>query len=126
MLFLIDNAKFIKQEHELSSISDKWVYFIKNACNLDHIPDNADTDALKQAYQIAEQHQWTRNELEIYKYQGLQIRKIKGAIDAARSEGEYEKSKQIVIKTYQEGMSLELIAKITDLSIYDLQVICES
>lgn len=126
----IELPKFNKQEHELTSISDKWVYFIKNASNLDHIPDNADTDALKQAYQIAQQHQWTRNELDVYEYQGLQIGKIKGAIDTARGEGkqqgEYEKSRQIAIKAYQEGMSLELIAKITDLSIHDLQAICKS
>jgi predicted transposase/invertase (TIGR01784 family) len=117
----IELPKFIKQEHELNAISDKWVYFIKNASNLEHIPSNTDTEALKQAYQIAQQHHWTRHELDIYEYQGLQIGKIKGAIDTARLEGEYEKSKQIALKAMQQGMPLELIAKITDLTIQQLQ-----
>lgn len=123
----IELPKFIKQENELTSISDKWIYFIKNASSLEHIPDNTDSEALKQAYHIAQQHQWTRNELDIYEYQGLQIGKIKGAIDTAheegKNEGEYEKAKKIALKAHKKGMSLEEISELTDLPVADLQEI---
>lgn len=125
----IELPKFNKQEHELTSISDKWIYFIKNASSLEHIPTNTDTEALKQAYQIAQQHQWSRNELDVYEYQGLQIGKIKGAIDTAhqegklegKQEGEYERAKKIALKAHKKGMSLEEISELTDLPIADLQ-----
>jgi predicted transposase/invertase (TIGR01784 family) len=121
----IELPKFNKQEHELTSISDKWIYFIKNASSLEHIPDNVESEALKQAYHIAQQHQWTRNELDVYEYQGLQIGKIKGAIDTAheegKQEGKLEEKQETALKAYQAGMSLELIAQITDLSVADCQ-----
>lgn len=121
----IELPKFNKQEHELTSISDKWIFFIKNASSLEHIPTNTDTDALKQAYEIAQQHQWTRSELDVYEYQGLQIGKIKGAIDTAhmegKQEGKLEEKYETARKAYQAGMSLELVSQITDLSIAVLQ-----
>ncbi len=125
----IELPKFNKQEHELNLISDKWIYFIKNASSLEHIPDNVGSEALRQAYEIAQQHQWTRNELDVYEYQGLQIGKIKGAIDTAheegkqegKQEGKLEEKYETARKAYQAGMSLDLIAQITDLSVADCQ-----
>ena len=39
-LIFIELPKFNKTEQELISIQDKWVYFIKNAGNLDYMPKN--------------------------------------------------------------------------------------
>ncbi len=86
----IELPKFTKQEHELETISDKWLFFIQQADNLDHIPENADTAALQQAYEIAQQHRWTRQELDVYDYQGLQLGKTRGMIETAHIEGKQE------------------------------------
>jgi predicted transposase/invertase (TIGR01784 family) len=88
----IELLKFTKTESELNSISDKWIYFIKNADDFDHIPEHANTAALKHAYQIATQHTWTKEELDVYDYQGMRDYISWGAIEQAKIEGE-EKGK---------------------------------
>ena len=69
----IELKKFHKAEHELETVADKWIYFIKQANDLDHIPENATTQALKLAYTITEQHKWTSDELAIYESQEMEI-----------------------------------------------------
>jgi len=83
----IELPKFTKQEAELVSAADKWIYFLKQANELDHIPDNTDTPALQQAYQIANQHQWTAQELDIYIDQGIRLGQTRNIIETARAEG---------------------------------------
>ena len=56
----IELPKFTKTENELTCISDKWIYFIKHADDLEQIPEHANTEALKHAYEIAEQYTWTK------------------------------------------------------------------
>jgi len=52
--------KFTKVENELMGILDKWIYFIKNAGNLDYIPKYLDAE-LNRAFEIA-------NEVSDYKF----------------------------------------------------------
>jgi predicted transposase/invertase (TIGR01784 family) len=62
--YFIELSKFTKSEAELTSVLDKWVYFIKHACDLDVVPESADTESLKAAYEVANQFGWNRDELE--------------------------------------------------------------
>lgn len=64
----IELPKFKKKENELNTLIEKWMYFIKNAENLNLIPENVDDEGLKSAYQEADRHNWTREELEEYEY----------------------------------------------------------
>lgn len=86
----IELPKFNKSETELETTADKWLYFIKQADNLNHIPNNADTPALQQAYQIAAQHHWTAEELDIYEAQGLKLGRARNIIETAHIEGKAE------------------------------------
>lgn len=49
---------------ELSEITDKWIFFIKEAENLNVIPENVDDEGLQAAYQDANKHAWDKEELE--------------------------------------------------------------
>ncbi|MEZ5480444.1 MAG: hypothetical protein R3E95_24075 [Thiolinea sp.] len=40
----IELPKFTKELQELTNISDKWVYFVKNAGNFDYVPDTLQAD----------------------------------------------------------------------------------
>lgn len=120
----IELPKFTKQEHELQSVSDKWLFFIKNADNLDHIPEHADTIALQQAYQMAQQHCWTREELDVYDYQGLQLGKTRGIIETAHIEGRLKgqlegklEGKLEVAKNLLAVLDDDSIAKVTGLEL---------
>ena len=56
----IELTKFKKKEKELSTIVDKWTYFIKRAHKLEVIPDNTDDGGLLAAYNEAEKHNWDK------------------------------------------------------------------
>ena len=82
----VELKKFNKTEHELETIAEKWIYFIKHATSLDHIPENANTQALKLAYNIAEQHKWSADELAIYDAQEMELHRRQNVIETARME----------------------------------------
>ena len=84
----IELPKFTKLETELETTADKWIYFIQQADNLDHVPSSADTPALQEAYDIAAQHHWTQEELDIYESQGFAIGKARNSFETARLDGE--------------------------------------
>lgn len=42
----IELPKFTKREHKLTTVLEKWIYFLKHADELGVIPESADTDAL--------------------------------------------------------------------------------
>ncbi len=55
----IELPKFNKTEKELVSNIDKWTYFIKNAEDLEVIPENVD-EGLKQAYEESNKQNWSQ------------------------------------------------------------------
>jgi len=120
----IELKKFKKIEAELETVADKWIYFIQQAIKLDHVPENA-TAALKLAYEIAEQHQWTTEELAIYDAQEMEIHRNQNVIETARmdglaqgiKQGKLENTLTIAKGMLAENLSLEIIAKLTGLTI---------
>jgi predicted transposase/invertase (TIGR01784 family) len=83
----IELRKFNKQESELESIVEKWIYFIKNAGNLAMIPKSAEEiPELKEAYTQATMHTWSQKELEVYEYW-----QIRDATDKVVMERQFEK-----------------------------------
>jgi len=64
----IELRKFKLKEHELKTLTEKWIYFIKNAENLTVLPDNIDDEGLKSAYEEANQYTWSKDELDAYDY----------------------------------------------------------
>ena len=63
-MVFVELPKFNKTEQQLSSMTDKWIYFLKNAANLKNIPETFNNEeAIKQAFQIA--NHFNREELKI-------------------------------------------------------------
>ena len=123
----IELPKFTLTESELETVTDKWIYFLQQAPNLDHIPTNSNTPALQQAYQIAEQHGWTAEELDAYEAQGLKLGKAKNALETAHLDGLAEgerKGKVEVAKTMlSEGFDAATVARITKLTVAEVEQI---
>jgi predicted transposase/invertase (TIGR01784 family) len=125
----IELKKFKKTESELETVAEKWIYFIQQATSLDHIPENANTTALKLAYNIAEQHQWTEEELAVYDAQEMEIHRSQNVIETARIdgmvqgkiegkiEGEQAKAFAIAKGMLAKNLDLEIIAELTGLTI---------
>ena len=71
----IELHKFNKQETELTTIIDQWVYFIKNAENLEVIPESVKDDGLRNAYEDADKHSRRRLILPLSNYVYWHLRK---------------------------------------------------
>ena len=50
--------KFSKEEGELETLAEKWVFFIKNSTGLEVIPENIEDEGLIEAYKDADKHSW--------------------------------------------------------------------
>jgi predicted transposase/invertase (TIGR01784 family) len=78
---------FTKQEHELATQFDKWLYFLKNLATLEDVPAILREDRFKQGFQIAEIANLNREEQRSYERSLMVYRDLKNVIDTAREEG---------------------------------------
>lgn len=84
----IELPKFNKELNQLSTILDKWIYFIQNASDLSIIPkEYEDIQEFQDAFKIATQTTWDKKELEVYEYIGLKEYDEINAIETAQRKG---------------------------------------
>jgi predicted transposase/invertase (TIGR01784 family) len=136
-LNFIELRKFNKTEAQLQSISDKWIYFIKNAENLQIIPEVMTEPEIKEAFETAEQHNWSEEDMYVYDYwsgkkgdelcqlitaekKGIQKGLQKG-IQKGRAEGEKQKAIKVAITAIKRGMEARLIAELTGLTTAEIE-----
>jgi predicted transposase/invertase (TIGR01784 family) len=81
--YFIELPKFKKQLNELDNVTDKWIYFIKEAENLDVIPDNIEDTGLEEAYLYANKNTWSMEELRAYDYQAMREQDERGRMSKA-------------------------------------------
>ncbi|NWF67384.1 MAG: Rpn family recombination-promoting nuclease/putative transposase [Campylobacterales bacterium] len=68
----IELSKFNKNLKQLETTLDKWLYFIKNAKDLELIPNELENiTELKEAFEVATQYSWNKEEMKIYEYVAL-------------------------------------------------------
>lgn len=107
----IQLTKFKKKRNELITLVDKWTFFIKNAPNLTVIPDNVEDEGLKIAYNEADRHTWTKDELIAYDNASMREQDEIGAIELALEKGKEEKEREAVIGLHENSVPLPIIAK---------------
>jgi predicted transposase/invertase (TIGR01784 family) len=117
----IELPKFNKSEQELQTLTEKWIYFIKNAADLNLIPASVNDEGLKSAYEEADRHTWTRKELEEYEYARMretdEITREMFVDENAR--------KEIARRMVRRGTQLDIIAEDTGLTIEQIQELRE-
>jgi len=118
----VELPKFNKVLHELKTLTEKWVYFIKNAENLEVVPDNINDEGLKSAYEEANVQTWTQEELDAYEYAFMREEDEKARLDKAEMKGKIE----LVIGMYEDGLGLERIAKIAKMTAQEVQKIFDN
>jgi predicted transposase/invertase (TIGR01784 family) len=123
----IELPKFTKTLDDIKTLVDKWIYFIKNAENLDVIPTDLKDEGLKQAYEDADRHNWTIEELEAYHYAEMRRQDEKGKTTVAvrkavRKAVEQEKN-EIVKNCYKKGLSIQDTVDLTGLNIKQVEEI---
>ena len=87
-LFFVELPKFKKDLAELSTLSDKWIYFLKDAPNLEAIPANlGEAEEIEEALNIANQTSMTEEELDLVDRRSILLQDEKGRITYALEEG---------------------------------------
>lgn len=107
----IELPKFKLELHELKTLTEKWVYFIKNAENLEVIPENINDEGLKSAYEEANVQTWTQEELDAYEYAFMREEDERARLDKAKIEGKKEGKLEAILGLFENGVPIELIAK---------------
>ncbi|NER32738.1 MAG: Rpn family recombination-promoting nuclease/putative transposase [Oscillatoria sp. SIO1A7] len=119
-LFFVELPKFKKDLAELSSLSDKWIYFLKDAPSLETIPENlGEIEEIERALTIANQAGMTEEELEIADRRSIALQDEKGRIDYAREQGK-EQGKEEGKKEGRRTEALSLVMVLVRQSFGDI------
>ena len=113
----IELKKFDKELDDIETLVDKWIYFIKNAEDLEVIPANIKDKGLKHAYNDADKHSWSKDELFAYDYAAMRKQDEKGKLTKAEKKGRAKREVEIAKKLINLNIDIDTIQKSTELSI---------
>jgi predicted transposase/invertase (TIGR01784 family) len=127
-ILYIEMPNFKKTENELTDKKEKWLYFLKNLEDMDHIPAILDEEVFATAFQKAELSKLNAHEIEKYEESLKVYRDLNNVIDTARFEG-FEEGKikgklqgkiegkfEIARALKADGLSISKIAVFTGFS----------
>ena len=116
-LVFVELPKFKKSLEALGSLSDKWIYFLRNANKLQSVPISMEQEpAIQHAFRVAEQSQLTRDELETLEQQSRVLNDNRNAILYAKKETAIAIARQLF-----DVLDLETIAQKTGLTLEELR-----
>jgi len=145
-LIFVELPKFKTALENLSNIKEEWIWFVKNAESLDIIPQSFSGD-VKSALETANEAGMSAAELELQykkkefisvqkstltlaKKQGMTIGLEKGmeaglekGMKAGLEKGRKEEKIALVVSSLKQGLSFDIIANITGLSVEEIKEI---
>jgi len=95
--------RFNKQEHELKSHFDKWLYFLKHLESFEEIPEILKEDVFMRGFKIAEIANFDEKQLAEYEKSLMYYRDLKGVVDTSFEEGKIEGRSEGKIEGKNEG-----------------------
>lgn len=132
----VEIAKFDKQEKDLVTLYDKWLYVLKNLSYLDKRPAALKEKIFSKLFEEAEIAKFSSAELREYEDSLKAYRDVKNSIDTAlekgraegreegraegRAEGERGMALLIARKLLAQGMDVKTVADMTGLSEEEL------
>ena len=120
MFKYVEVGRFDKTDEELTSLSDKWMYVLKNMSRLDNRPAALREKIFSKLFAAASVARFTPTELREYEDSLKAYRDIKNSLDTAKEEGREEGREQrnieIAKKMLAAGMHIDIIINMTDLS----------
>jgi len=116
----IEMPRFTKEEHQLETHFDKWLYFLKHLEDFENIPGILDEEIFAKAFRVAEVANFTKEQLAQYEESLKKYRDLKGVVDTSYEEGRIEEKNKIALKMKKKGESAEKISEYTGLSIEEI------
>lgn len=113
----LEMPKFNKSVEELETRFEKWLYVLRNLNKLDRIPERLRERIFERLFEVAEVAKFTREELLSYEDSLKYYRDLKNSLDTAfeegKMEGEVSKAIEVIKKGHSEGLSIEVLSKLT-------------
>lgn len=112
----IELPKFKKQEDELETHFDKWLYVFRHLSNLQDRPKKLQDRVFQKLFDAAEIAKFSPEERDAYEDSLKYYRDLKNVIDTSREEGMIEGIEKIAKKMKEKGMSNSEISELTGLN----------
>ncbi len=131
----VELPKFKKNVDELTTVVDKWLYFMREADNTEVIPQSLQHKEFQEAFHVLESSQWNQADLDAYIAEmdelGREERITEGALERGLEQGleqglqlgVLKKAEAMAIKLLKKGTDIIEIADITDLSIDQIKTL---
>ncbi|MFP5271877.1 Rpn family recombination-promoting nuclease/putative transposase [Coleofasciculus sp.] len=120
-LVFVELPKFSKSLEELETLTEQWIYFIKTARTLETIPESmAQVPEIRKAFEVANQANLTREELEALEQREMYIHDQRNAIRRALRQGKEETRREIA-KQLLDVLDEETISRKTGLSLEEVR-----
>ncbi|MCP5052460.1 MAG: Rpn family recombination-promoting nuclease/putative transposase [bacterium] len=129
----IEMPRFTKEEDQLETHFDKWLYFLKHLEDFENIPAILNEEVFVKAFEIAEIANFDRKQIDQYEESLKIYRDLKGVIDTSFEDGQ-EKGKEEGIKIGEKikaikiakqmkakGMDIDSISEMTELSKEEIE-----
>ncbi|WP_072620525.1 Rpn family recombination-promoting nuclease/putative transposase [Spirulina major] len=104
-LVFVELPKFQKELHQLETLADFWIYFLKNAEKLDTPPDPLrQVPEIRQAFELAREDLLNREEFDVYQQQLFFIADQRRSLSFGREEGLKEGVEMGKVQGIREGV----------------------
>jgi predicted transposase/invertase (TIGR01784 family) len=124
-LVFVELPKFGKELEDLETVTDKWLYFLKRANQLQSVPPSMSTiPAINKAFSEARESKLTRRELEILEQQAMSMHDGQNAIRKAAQDGMEQGKREAAIaiaRSLLDILDVEIISQKTGLSVAEIQ-----
>lgn len=124
-LVFVELPKFQKSLEELETLTDKWIYFMQSARLLESVPETLESvPQIQRAFQIANQTNLTREELDEVEKRELFLQDQINAITLAKQEGQAEGRTEKAVEIARQLLNIlddETISRTTGLSLEEIQ-----
>ncbi|MEM6452998.1 MAG: Rpn family recombination-promoting nuclease/putative transposase [Cyanobacteria bacterium P01_D01_bin.105] len=128
-LVFAELPKFNKGIDELTTLGDKWLYFLKEANHLESVPAMLEQEpAIQSAFEVARQSRLTQEEMDVLDRQAMFINDSRNAVrlglqqglEQGLEQGKAERSAEIA-RSLLGKLPVETISETTGLSIEEIE-----
>ena len=117
----IEMPRFNKNENELDTHFEKWLYFLKNLIEFENVPGILKEPVFEKGFKVAEIAALNKEQHEAYEKSLLQYWDIKSAVDTAFDDGKIEGKIETASNMISEGFDFETINRLTKLPIEEIK-----
>jgi predicted transposase/invertase (TIGR01784 family) len=120
-LVFVELPKFQKTLEQIDTLTEKWMYFLQHTRELESIPETmGNVPAIRQAFEVANQANLNRDELEELEHQSIFIQDQRNAVSLANKQGREEGAlsmQKTIAMNLLSTMDNNAIAQMTGLSL---------